>query len=124
MSRVNSDVRPEVLAAPEARRCRASSSLRCQNNDLLVPNIGFVRDNKGQDSIAGSPANWVGWAAIDGVNRTLRGKPQVDEGIGWQTRDRDGPLPKKTTSYDGNIDAERNPKQDYKAHYKKIWSGS
>jgi len=102
-----------------------------RNDDLLVPggeglspNIGFVRDNKGQDSIIGSPANWLGWAAVDGVNRLLQGEPQVDAGIGLQTLDGDGPLPAKTTYYDGNIDAEGNPKVDYRAHYKKIWSGS
>ena len=102
-----------------------------RNDDLLVPggeglspNIGFVRANKGQDSIIGSPANWLGWAAIDGVNRMLQGQPQVDAGIGWQTLDSDGPLPEQTTYYDGNIDADGNPKVDYRAHYKKIWSGS
>jgi len=102
-----------------------------RNDDLLVPggeglspNIGFVRDNKGQDSIIGSPANWLGWAAIDGVNRLLQGQPQVDAGIGLQTLDGDGPLPEQTTYYDGNIDDEGNPKVDYQAHYKKIWSGS
>jgi ribose transport system substrate-binding protein len=102
-----------------------------RNDELLVPggeglspNIGFVRDNKGQDAIVGSPANWLGWAAVDGMNRMLQGQPQVDAGIGWQTLDGDGPLPKKTTYYDGNIDADGNPKQDYKAHYKKIWGVS
>ncbi|NMN98344.1 sugar ABC transporter substrate-binding protein [Antrihabitans stalactiti] len=102
-----------------------------RNDDLLVPggeglspNIGFVRDNKGQDSIIGSPANWLGWAAVDGVNRLLQGQPQVDAGIGLQTLDRDGPLLAKTTYYDGNIDAKGNPKVDYQAHYKNIWSGS
>lgn len=102
-----------------------------RNDDLLVPggeglspNIGFVRDNKGQDAIIGSPANWLGWAAVDGVNRLLQGEEQVDAGIGFQTLDREGPLPEQTTYYDGNVDAEGNPKVDYQAHYKKIWSGS
>ncbi|MFC7505739.1 sugar ABC transporter substrate-binding protein [Nocardioides sp. CPCC 206347] len=102
-----------------------------RNDDLLVPgneglspNIGFVKDNKGQDSIAGSPAIWVGWAAVDGINRMLQGEPQVDSGIGLQTLDADGPLPKVTTYYDGNIDADGNPKRDYVAHYKKIWGVS
>ena len=66
----------------------------------------------------------MGWAAVDGVNRMLQGEPQVDSGIGLQTLDGDGPLPKKTTYYDGNIDADGNPKQDYVAHYKKIWGVS
>jgi ribose transport system substrate-binding protein len=90
----------------------------------LSPNIGLVRENKGQDSIIGSPANWLGWAAIDGVNRLLNGQPQVDQGIGLQTLDGDGPLPKETTYYDGNIDVDGNPKQDYEANFKKIWGVS
>lgn len=90
----------------------------------LTPNIDFVRDDKGQTSIAGSPANWVGWAAIDGMNRVLNGEPNVDSGIGIQTLDREGPLPESTTYYDGNIDADGNPKQDYKAAYAKLWGKS
>ena len=102
-----------------------------RNDDLLVIgnegltlSIAMMRENKGQDFMSGSPARWVGWAAIDGMNRLLQGQPQVDAGIGLQTLDRQGPLPKKTTYYDGNIDAEGNPKQDYEANYKKIWGGS
>jgi ribose transport system substrate-binding protein len=101
-----------------------SDDLLVPGGEGLSPNIGFIRDNKGQDSIAGSPANWLGWAAIDGVNRMIQGQPQVDEGIGMQTLDTDGPLPKKTTYYDGNIDADGNPKQDYVAHFKQIWGVS
>ena len=102
-----------------------------RNDDLLVigneglsANIGFIRDDKGQDFVNGAPDAWVGWAAIDGINRVLHGQPQVDQGIGFQTLDREGPLPKKTTFYDGNIDADGNPKQDYKANFQKIWSSS
>ena len=101
-----------------------NDQLLVPGNEGLSPNMGFIRDNKGQDSIVGSPANWVGWAAVDGINRMLQGQPQVDSGIGMQTLDGDGPLPEKTTYYDGNIDANGNPKQDYVAHYKKIWGVS
>ncbi|RNM11710.1 sugar ABC transporter substrate-binding protein [Nocardioides pocheonensis] len=93
-------------------------------NEGLSPNVGSVRDNKGQDLILGLSARWVGWAAVDGMNRLLQGQPQVDEGIGHQTLDREGPLPKSTTYYDGNIDADGNAKQDYEANFNKIWSGS
>ncbi|GAA4086048.1 sugar ABC transporter substrate-binding protein [Nocardioides kongjuensis] len=99
-----------------------------RNDDVLVvggegltPNVGFVRDDKGQDFIAGTPARWVGWAAIDGMNRLLQGEPQVDSGIGYQTIDGEGPFPSETTYYDGNVDADGTPKQDYEANYRKIW---
>ncbi|TFV62199.1 sugar ABC transporter substrate-binding protein [Geodermatophilus sp. DF01-2] len=88
----------------------------------LSPNIGFVREGKGQDMIAGAPARWVGWAAIDGMNRLLQGEEQVDPGIGLQTLDTSSPsLPTETTFYDGNIDEEGKPTQDYEANYRRIW---
>lgn len=88
----------------------------------LSPNVGFVREGKGQDFIAGAPARWVGWAAVDGMNRLLQGEPQVDAGIGFQTLDTESPsLPTETSFYDGNIDDSGKPKQDYEANYRTIW---
>ena len=87
----------------------------------LSPNVGFVREGKGQDMIAGAPARWVGWAAVDGMNRLLQDEPQVDAGIGFQTLDSESALPTETTFYDGNIDESGKPKQDYEANYRKIW---
>lgn len=88
----------------------------------LTPNIGFLRGNKGQDFAAGSPSQWVGWAAVDGMNRLLQGQPQVDEGIGSQTMDREHNLPSVTSYYDGNVGPDGKPKADYQANFKKIWS--
>ena len=90
----------------------------------LSPNIGFISENKGQNSLTGLPARWIGWAAIDGMNRLLQDEPQVDQGIGQQTIDSEGPFPKATPYYDGNIDQDGNPKQDYAANFKKIWGVS
>lgn len=90
----------------------------------LTPNVGFVRDGKGQDFIAGSPSRWTGWAVADTLNRVFAGEEQVDSGIGFQTLTTDSTLPKKTTYYDGNVDASGMPKQDYETNYKKIWAVS
>ncbi|TQN41121.1 monosaccharide ABC transporter substrate-binding protein (CUT2 family) [Blastococcus colisei] len=87
----------------------------------LSPNLGFVREGKGQDMIAGAPARWVGWAAIDGMNRLLQGEEQVDAGIGMQTLDSESTLPTETSFYDGNVDADGKPTQDYEANYRTIW---
>ena len=87
----------------------------------LSPNVGFVREGKGQDMIAGAPARWVGWAAVDGMNRLLQGEEQVDAGIGFQTLDSESTLPTETTFYDGNVDENGKPRQDYEANYRKIW---
>ena len=90
----------------------------------LTPNIGFVREGKGQDFIAGAPSRWTGWAVADVMNRVLNGEPNVDSGIGFQTLDKDSPLPEDTPYYDGNIDENGKPKQDYEANYRKIWGVS
>lgn len=87
----------------------------------LTPNIGFIKSGKGQDFAAGAPSRWVGWAAVDGMNRLLQGQPQVDEGIGFQNIDKDHNLPTKTPYYDGNIGSDGSPRQDYEANFKKIW---
>lgn len=101
-----------------------NDSVLVTGNEGLTPNIGLVKENKGQDFITGLPARWVGWAAIDSMNRLLQGEEQVDQGIGFQTIDSEGPFPKQTTFYDGNIDKNGNPKQDYVANFKKIWKVS
>lgn len=90
----------------------------------LTPNVGFVRDGKGQDFIAGAPSLWTGWAVADTLNRVFAGEEQVDSGIGFQTLTTDGPLPTETTFYDGNIDENGKPKTDYEANYRKIWGVS
>ena len=70
----------------------------------------------------GSPADWLDRAAIDGVNRCLQGR-RGRTGIGRHNARREGPCP-RDASYDGNIDADGNPKVDSKPSYKKIWSRS
>lgn len=90
----------------------------------LTPNVGFVREGKGQDFIAGAPSQWTGWAVADTLNRVFAGEPQVDSGIGSQTLTTDSTLPTETPFYDGNIDENGKPKSDYKANYKKIWGVS
>lgn len=90
----------------------------------LTPAIERVREGKGQDFIAGAPSRWTGWAVADVMNRVLNGEPNVDSGIGFQTLDTESPLPESTKYYDGNIDENGEPKQDYEANYRKIWGVS
>lgn len=91
-----------------------------RNDELVVtggegfgPNVGLIRDDKGQDFFAGAPSTWIGWAAIDGLNRMFNNQDQVDAGIGIRSADKDHNLPAKDESYDGT--------KDYQANYKKIW---
>ncbi len=98
-----------------------ASDLLVTGGEGLTPNIGFIRNGKGQAFAAGAPSRWVGWAAVDGMNRLLQGQPQVDEGIGFQNIDKDHNLPTKTPYYDGNVGPDGSPKQDYQANFMKIW---
>lgn len=103
---------------PAVAAARASGrNLILTGGEGLAPNIELIT-NGGQDMAAGVPAAWVGWAAIDGLNRVFAGEPQVPAGIGNQAIDKSHNLPTKTPYYDGN------PKsQDYKAVYMKNWGG-
>jgi ribose transport system substrate-binding protein len=87
----------------------------------LPPNIQAIRAGKGQTMAAGSPSERVGWAAVDGLIRLFAGQPQVDEGMGIQTMDKDHPLPVDPPYYDGNIGPDGKRLVDYKAAYKKLW---
>jgi ribose transport system substrate-binding protein len=102
---------------PAVAAARASGrKLLLTGGEGLAPNVGLIKKGV-QDMAAGVPAAWVGWAAIDGINRMFNGQPQVPEGIGNQAIDKSHNLPTKTPFYDGN------PKsQDYRAVYKRLWS--
>jgi ribose transport system substrate-binding protein len=87
----------------------------------LAPNIAMIKSGKGQSFAAGAPARWVGWAAVDELIRSLDGEEPVDEGIGLQSIDKEHNIPNETPYYDGNVNAEGKPKQNYEANFKKIW---
>jgi ribose transport system substrate-binding protein len=101
---------------PAVATARASGrKLLLTGGEGLGPNIGLIKKGV-QDMAAGVPAAWVGWAAIDGLNRVFAGQSQVGEGIGNQAIDKAQNLPTKTPFYDGN------PKsQDYRSVYRRIW---
>jgi ribose transport system substrate-binding protein len=71
------------------------------------PNVALIENGR-QAMAAGWSYEWMGWGAVDGLNRLFAGKPQVDEGIGLQLLDKASPtrhLP------------------DFQAAYEKIWLG-
>jgi ribose transport system substrate-binding protein len=81
----------------------------------LPPNIKLIKSGL-QTSANGAPSRWVGWAAIDGLNRVFAGEPQVDAGIGHQTIDATHNLPTGPNGYDGNAKS-----AGYADNYKRIW---
>jgi len=60
---------------------------------------------------------WMGYAAMDNINRVLNDKPTVPEGVGFRPVDKDHNLPSTPgTDYQSPI--------DFKALYEKLWSSS
>ncbi len=58
---------------------------------------------------------WMGYAAMDNINRVLNDKPTVPEGVGFRPVDKDNNLPSTPgTDYQSPI--------DFKAAYEKIWA--
>jgi ribose transport system substrate-binding protein len=88
--------------------------------DLLVvggegfkPNMDIIRGGGSeQDAGNGMPSEWMGWAAVDALNRVFAGKPNVDSGIGNRVFDATHNVP-ASGAYDPGV--------DFKAAYRKIW---
>jgi ribose transport system substrate-binding protein len=103
------------IGAAVAQAKASGRDLMLVGGEGLPPNVGLLKKGT-QDFIAGSPFHWSGWAAIDGLNRTFAGEPQVDSGIGLQSIDGEHPLPGDAPYYDGNAPAMR-----YEQNYRRIW---
>jgi ribose transport system substrate-binding protein len=99
----------------------AVTAAEAQGRDILLtgleglaPNLEMIAGGGPQDLAAGSPGEWHGWAAIDGINRLFAGEPQVDPGIGYQLIDKDHPP--ATVPYEGNKRS-----LGWKDNYRRIW---
>jgi ribose transport system substrate-binding protein len=78
-------------------------------------NMDLVRHDGGQDAGYGVSVRWEGYAAIDTVNRVLRGMPSVSSGIGVGFFDKTHDLPASGPYV---------PPIDYAKAYEKTWAGS
>ena len=74
--------------------------------------LKLLEEEAGITSELGIPARWIGWAAIDTVNRLLHGEEPVDSGAGFQAIDKRN-IAEYPDGYEGNV--------DYKAAYRKAW---
>lgn len=110
------DAAAALGAAPAVQQARASGrKLILTGGEGLAPGIELIR-KRVQDFAAGAPSAWVGWAAVDGLNRVFASKPQVDEGIGVMSIDKDHNLPTRTLYYDGNPSS-----AGYRDRYLQMW---
>ncbi|HQY84215.1 MAG TPA: substrate-binding domain-containing protein [Ilumatobacteraceae bacterium] len=90
-----------------------SAPLKVMGGECLAPNVELIRTGGGQDACVALPYPWMGWAAVDALNRIFQGEAEVDSGIGTQLVDKDHNLPAEGVTYDGI--------GDYQTNYKKIW---
>lgn len=90
-----------------------AKQLKVLGGECLASNVELIRSGGGQDACVALPYPWMGWAAVDGLNRIFQGEPDVDSGIGTQLIDKDHNLPAAGVTYDGI--------GDYQSNYKKIW---
>jgi ribose transport system substrate-binding protein len=65
------------------------------------------------DGITAHDPTWMGWAAMDNVNRFVAGQPPAPQGIGFVVVDKDHNLPPNGQPYEAPV--------DYRAAYLKIW---
>ncbi len=76
----------------------------------------FVRNGKLEAITGAHDANWMGWAAIDNINRALQKQPTVPEGVGPVVETKAaGNVPPQGSGFVTSI--------DYQAAYKKLWGG-
>lgn len=82
-----------------------------------APGMDAVRSGDvAADTYAHDPS-WMGYAAVDSINRLLQGKPLVAEGVGTRVVTKDANVPAKAGSpYASPI--------DWKAAYTKIWAAA
>lgn len=101
-----------IGAAVEQARA-SGRQLTLTGNEGLPANVKLIEDGV-QQFAAGVPTEWAGWAAVDGMNRIFAGQPQVDEGIGVRSIDKDHPIDCRPFINGACV--------DFKADYKKIWA--
>jgi ribose transport system substrate-binding protein len=107
--------------APGVEASGRANEVLSLGGEGLAPNIKLIEEEKGQNFAAGFPARWNGWAAVDELIRYLNGEEPVNEGIGLQSIDKEHNIPAETPYYDGNVEANGKPKQDYEANFLKLW---
>lgn len=79
--------------------------------------LDLVRDGKFTAVTGANSATWMGYGAMDNINRALMGEPTVSQGIGFRVVDANHNLPTTPeAAYETPI--------DFKAAYEKLWSSS
>lgn len=99
---------PLVDTADRAGR----SELKALSIDGNLQNLDFIRKGTIEVASVGYPLEWVGWAAIDELNRAFAGKGLVDEAIPFRLLTKDN-LPEAGKPFEGDF--------DFRSEFKKLW---
>jgi ribose transport system substrate-binding protein len=92
----------------------ANPNIQSFSGTGLAPDLDLVRQGL-VSAVTAHSSEWMGYGAMDNINRVLDGKPTVPQGIGFRTVTKDANLPPKPgTSYQTPI--------DFKGIYDKSWS--
>lgn len=79
--------------------------------DANVANLDFIRQDGYQRLSVGGPAEWIGYANVDDLNRLFAGQKPVDQGLNQKVLIKDN-LP-ASGAWIGDV--------DFQAKYKKLW---
>jgi ribose transport system substrate-binding protein len=104
-----------VSAGGQKAAAELNPKLKLFGGSGQKPVLDLIR----QDKVVAAPAShspeWMGWGAMDNVNRLLNDQETVPQGVGFRPVDKTHNLPEKAgTSYISPI--------DFKAAYEKLWS--
>ena len=102
-----------AFVAPAVKQLARKRELIALGGEGLRANLDLIRNDSGEDMVYASPPEWIGWAAIDGVNRLLHDQEVAPSGIGGLLIDRDDNLPPAGQTV--------TPKVDFRAAYATAW---
>jgi ribose transport system substrate-binding protein len=80
-----------------------------------IPDIDLIRQGIMTAATGAHDGAWMGWAAMDEINRILNNKPTVPEGVGFKVIIKSTVPSKPGTGYTSPI--------DFRADYTKAWTG-
>lgn len=82
-----------------------------------APALDLVRDDKFTAVTAAHSATWMGYAAMDNINRVLQGEETVPQGVGFRVVDANNNLPETPESqYETPI--------DFVSAYEELWASA
>jgi ribose transport system substrate-binding protein len=90
-----------------------ANSILAVGGEGYAADVAFIRGGDGQNAGIADSQQWIGFAAIDELNRAFAGQPSVPEGLGFAAIDKQHGLPPVGKDYE--------PPVNFESAYKKLW---